>query len=494
MLFEAFTSAAASMPSTSGIRVAGRTFPYSELAERAERLASGLAALGVGSGDAVAILMRNSPELFVLVHALLALGAVSVPLDTQANPAELLRSLDQLNVRAIVAAPELATVAGQLAIASGAPLPVVRSGGDGDLTFAALERSPVRSLPPVGADAPAFYLFSSGSTGRPKVVPRTHGELLADCRSSGPVLGFTAGDLMINLLPAHHAFGLSITMVHAPLAGTSSLLWAPNKPLLLARDDLLQAIATEGVTLLPGVPFLYDMLLGATQPADLSRIRMAFSGAVALRKPTFDGFYERFGIPIRQALGTTETSVVSFNHGDDPVATWNSVGQLVGDNRVEIVPAEESPDPEVGELLITSPAVTKGYLNNPEANAASFRNGAWVSGDLGRFDADGYLYITGRKKLMVDVAGLKVDPVEVEDVLLSHPAVSEAVVIGVPDLRTGEQRLKAVVVKKGEATASALVEHARGRLSAHKVPYLVEFRDTLPRSVTGKILRGKLVD
>jgi long-chain acyl-CoA synthetase len=286
---------------------------------------------------------------------------------------------------------------------------------------------------------------------------------------------------------------LTIGVVYAPMSGTSTLLWAPNKPLIMARDDLLRAIVGEGVTLLPGVPFLFDLLLGSTETADLSKVRMAFSGAVALKKPTFDNFLSRFGIPIRQALGTTETSVVSFNMSADPVATWNSVGQIVGNNRVDIVPAEESPDPEIGELIISSPAVTKGYLNNPEANLTSFRNGAWVSGDLGRIDANGNLYVTGRKKLMVEVAGLKVDPVEIEDVLMGHPAVSEVVVIGVPDLRTGEQRLKAVVVKKSEETADALVTYARSHLSAHKVPYIVEFIEALPRSVTGKILRGKLL-
>jgi long-chain acyl-CoA synthetase len=263
---------------------------------------------------------------------------------------------------------------------------------------------------------------------------------------------------------------------------------------MLARGELLQFIASERVTLLPGVPFLYDLLIGATEEADLSNIRQAFSGAVALRKGTFDNFLSRFGIPIRQALGTTETSVVSYNLSEDPVATWNSVGELIGHNKVEIVPAEESNDPEVGELLISSPAVTKGYLNNPEANRASFKNGAWVSGDLGRFDKNGNLFIAGRKKLMLEVAGLKIDPVEVEDVLLGHPAVSEVVVVGVPDHRTGEQRLKAVVVKKEDETADALIKYAQGHLTAHKVPYLVEFRDTIPRSVTGKVLRGKLVD
>lgn len=494
MLFEAFKSAVGSQLSTNGIRHGGKLHPYSELAERAEHLASGLLTLGIGPGDVVAILMRNSPDTFVLIHALLAVGAISVPLDVQGNPTELARLVDQFKLRAVIASPDFSAVAEQLAQGAGVTLPVILSQAEGKPGLAGLEKTAFGTLPRIGADAAAFYLFSSGSTGRPKVVPRTHGEMLADFNGSASSLGFGPDDLMINLLPANHAFGLTIGVVYAPLIGTSTLLWAPNKPLIMARDDLLQAIVGEGVTLLPGVPFLFDLLLGATESADLSKVRMAFSGAVALRKPTFDNFLGRFGIPIRQALGTTETSVVSFNMSADPVATWNSVGQLIGENRVELAPAQESPDPAIGELIISSPAVTKGYLNNPEANRTSFRNGAWVSGDLGRFDADGNLYITGRKKLIVEVAGLKVDPIEIEDVLMGHPAVAEAVVVGIPDPRTGEQRLKAVVVKKSEETAEALVSYARSHLSAHKVPYVVEFIEAIPRSVTGKVLRGKLIE
>lgn len=494
MLFTAFKTAVGSQPASAGIRLSGQTYPYYQLADRAERLASGLLELGIGKGDAVAIVMRNSPDLLVVVYALFAIGAIAVPLDVQANPTELARSLEQIKIKAVIASPDVGAVAEQLALNTGVQLPVILSQAEGRLSLAGLEKTPPGQLPDVVADDVSVYFFSSGSTGRPKVVPRTHGELLSDFTHSGPALDFRTDDIAVNLMPANHAFGLTMSAFYMPLSGTTALLWQPNQPLMLARDSLLQTLVDEKVTLIPGVPFLFDLLNGATADVQLPMVRMAFSGAVALRKPTFDNFLNRFGIPIRQALGTTETSVVSYNTGDDPVATWNSVGQLVGKNRVEVVPVEESPDPEIGELLISSPAVTKGYLNNPEANRASFRDGAWVSGDLGRIDRDGNLYLTGRKKLMVDVAGQKVDPVEIEDVLLGHPAVSEVVVVGVPDGRTGEQRLKAVVVRKSDETADALVAYARSHLSAHKVPYLVEFREAIPRSVTGKVLRGKLVE
>jgi long-chain acyl-CoA synthetase len=492
MLFEAFTRTVGTLLSSSGIRLNGQLHPYGALAERSERLASGLLNFGIGVGDPVAILMRNSPDFFALVQALFAVGAIAVPLDVQANAAEIARAVEPLNIRAFVASADLKALAEQLATGAGVDLPVIIAEADG--SFGQIEGAAVGPLPALRPDDVALYLFSSGSTGRQKVVPRTHGQLLADAKGSIPALGFRFDDLMLNILPAHHAFGFVMMFTQGPLSGASTLLWAPNQPLMLARGRLMQTISAEGVTLLPGVPFLFDLLAGVTEAPDLSKVRSAFSGAAALKRASFDLFRERFGITIRQALGTTETSLATFNNNSDPVANWDSVGTPVGDVRVELLPAEESSDPAVGELLITSSAVTKGYLNNPEANLNSFKDGGWLSGDLARMDADGNIYMVGRKKLIVAVAGQKVDPIEVEDVLMGHPAVAEAVVVGIPDPRTGEQRLKAVVVKKSEESAEALVAYVRSRLSAHKVPYIVEFIDALPRSVTGKVLRGKLIE
>jgi long-chain acyl-CoA synthetase len=166
----------------------------------------------------------------------------------------------------------------------------------------------------------------------------------------------------------------------------------------------------------------------------------------------------------------------------------------LGDVSVEVRPSPDAPSADVGELFLKSPSLTRGYLKaDPGANLA-FQDGGMLMGDLGRIDEDGNLYITGRSKLILEVAGHKIDPIEVEDVLVSHPAVAEAVVVGIPDPRTGEQRLKAVIVKKAEETADELIKFSKARLSAQKVPAVIEFRDAIPKSATGKILRGQLLD
>jgi len=212
-----------------------------------------------------------------------------------------------------------------------------------------------------------------------------------------------------------------------------------------------------------------------------------------MRRPVYERFGDRFGIRVRQAYGSTETGFIAANMSAD-TGLWDSVGPPVDQVTIEILPTESATAHGAGEILIRSPSITRGYLDNAPANAASFVDGGFLSGDLGRLDGDGNVFITGRSKLILEVAGHKVDPIEIEDVLAAHPAVEEAVVVGVPNPRTGEQRLKAVVVLRGEVTADALLRHGRGLLSAHKVPETIEFRDQIPRSAAGKVLRGKLME
>jgi long-chain acyl-CoA synthetase len=193
-------------------------------------------------------------------------------------------------------------------------------------------------------------------------------------------------------------------------------------------------------------------------------------------------FGERFGMPLRQAYGCTEAGHVAFNRAGDPEPSWDSVGRPVGDTRVEVVPVENPFGADHGALVFHSSSLTKGYLHEPATNEMSFRNGLFLT-----------VYIRGRSKLIVEVAGHKIDPLEVEDVLAQHPDVAEAVVVGVPSRRTGEQELKAVVVRDGDVTPEALIRFCRARLAIQKVPSIVEFIDAIPRSATGKILRGRLM-
>lgn len=487
MLFEHLKTVAAAAPATSGLRYRGEFHPYRDLVERAEAAAATLLDRGVGPGTRVAVLLPNSPDLFVAVHALCAIGAVAVPLSPAATPRELQWSAAACGIGAVVAPPPAQAAADALDPEN--KLPRILATPD-DL-FA--RRAPA-SLPPVPPDADAVYLFSSGSTGRPKVVPHTQAGMLANGKATAGGLALTPDDVLLNALPGHHAFGFMNAMFEAMSGGATTVFWADPQPLMLSRTRLLATLEAEGVTVLPGVPLMFDVLTGASDPVDLSRMRLCYSGAVALRRPVYDRFHERFGIRIRQAYGSTETGHIAINRRPDGEAMWQSVGTPVGDVRVTVTESESAAEPGIGELVIHSPALTRGYLDQEETNRATFANGAFHTGDLGRVDGEGNVFITGRAKLIIEVAGQKVDPIEIEDVLAAHPAVEEAVVVGVPAPRTGEQRLKAVVVKRTDESADALIRYCRGLLSAHKVPELIEFRDEIPRSGAGKVLRGKLME
>jgi acyl-CoA synthetase (AMP-forming)/AMP-acid ligase II len=486
MLFEAFKTVAASVPAGSGLRIRGQTHRYHALVERTEKAATILLERGVTPGMRVALLLPNSPDLFVAAYALFAIGAVAVPLSAMATPRELAMAAQSCGIGAIVMLPAATTAAEAIDPTGRMPRLLAT---DDDL-FA--PRSPA-TLAPVPGDTDAVYLFSSGSTGRPKVVPHTHAEMHANGIATTGGLRFTPDDVILNALPGHHAFGFMNAHFEAIAGGATTLYWSDPQPLLLSRGRLLAALEAEGITVLPGVPFLFDALAGIDSAAS-PRLRLCYSSGVGLRRPVYDRFHDRFGIGIRQAYGSTETGHIAVNSAPDGKERWDSVGRPVGEVTVEVRPSENALLSGSGELLIRSPALTRGYLDAPVANGTAFVDGGFLSGDLGRIDADGNVYITGRSKLILEVAGQKVDPIEIEDVLAAHPAVAEAVVVGVPAPRTGEQRLKAVIVKRAEETPEALLRHCRALLSAHKIPELIEFRDEIPRSAAGKILRGKLME
>lgn len=480
---------AAAAPWTSGLRYRGAFQSYAELVERIQSLAAGFRDRGIEAGDAVAIVMANSPELFAVCHALFAIGAIAMPLSTSATAAEYAATARLAGVRAVISDRDLGAVVTALAADLGgvSALPVFLSGAGDDWSLDVLARTPPISPAPIAGETMALYLLSSGSTGLPKIVPHSHAELLADGRRTSTAWQLTPDDVVFDMLPANFAMGLLLGAMDALAAGASTVYWNDPRPLVLARRSALETIAAEKVTVMGAVPAMYEALAGgATDPLAL---RMAFSGGAALRRASFEMVREKLGVAVRQDYGSTEAIMVSHNDAD-PDRLWDSVGRPAGDARVRIAPVETELGADVGELLIQSSSMTRGYLGDEAANAA-FEDGWLRSGDLARLDADGNIFIKGRSKLLIDVAGFKIDPIEVEEALCVHPAVAEAAVAGVAAGR-GALRLKAFVVRSGEISELDLVRHLRARLSVHKVPTAFEFRDALPKSSAGKVLRSRL--
>ncbi|MHB1104612.1 MAG: class I adenylate-forming enzyme family protein [Devosia sp.] len=494
MIHDNLMAIVARTPETSGLRYEGRFQSYARLAERIGRLASGFSARGIGIGDPVAILLPNSPDLFIVAHALFGIGAIAMPLSLAATRAEHLGAARKARIAAVVAHPALVGMGRKIVEETGGakPLPLFVSGSDDDSSLMALERTAQEKLPRLNGDAPALYLLSSGSTGLPKVVPHTHAELLADGHRTSRAWQLTPDDIVFDMLPGNFAMGFLLGAMDALEAGATTVYWNDPRPLVLARRALLETLEAERVTVIGAVPAMYEAIVSATGDFDLGTNRLTFSGGAALKRGTYEQFRERFGIRIRQDYGSTEATMVSHNDAHDIDRIWDSVGKPAGGAQARIAPMDDGFGAEVGELMIRSSSMMCGYLDEGQINAAAFSDGWLMSGDLARLDDEGNIFIMGRSKLLIEVSGFKIDPIEVEDILQQHPAVAEAAVVGVHDTRCGELRLKAFIVRSDDVSPEVLIRYLRQHLSAQKVPTLIEFRDELPRSSAGKMMRSLL--
>jgi long-chain acyl-CoA synthetase len=341
----------------------------------------------------------------------------------------------------------------------------------------------------------AVLQYSAGCTGGAKQVPRTQGQVRAEADSLVATLGLSPADVVLSTIPLFHSYGMGCCMLAALRSGATLVLLENAHPFVLQRDHALQVCEHERVTVFPSVPFILRLLAEAPGSGDLSALRLCFSAASALPRPIFDVFEQRFGVPIRQLYGFTEAGAVAANLDDDPWTTWRSVGRPLEGVEVEVL--DESGEPagpgHIGELAVRSPAMTRGYAGLDDLNRTMFRGDQFLTNDRGRLDENGRLHITGRKRVLIDVKGDKVDPVEVEDVLAVHPRVREVVVVGVESGAEGEDIIKAVVVPDGACQERELIRFARERLSNYKAPQMVEFREEIPKSPSGEVLRKYLV-
>jgi long-chain acyl-CoA synthetase len=466
--------AAAAVPSGAAVVSGARRTTYAQLAEDADLVAAGLAARGVAPGDAVALLTPPGPASVLGLLGVLRAGAVAVPMSQASKPAEIDFCVRDSGAATVIAEDGL-TVEELRAAGRGAP----------------------PAPGPAGPDSAALFAYSAGATGRPKRVPRTHRQLVAEARMVAAAAELTPEDTIFCALPLFHAYGLGCCLLAALRSG-ATLLFAgeERRPFALDRTRVLGLLEHAGVTVFPAVPFHLRVLADAPAGADLSGLRLVMSAGNALPRATFEAFTTAFGVTPRQVYGCTEAGAVTASFDGDPRETAGSVGRPLEGVEVRVVDAAGVPleAGRHGEVTIRSPAMTRGYAGTgAEANRTAFPFGAFLTGDRGRLDAAGRLWLTGRRKRLIDVRGDKVDPVEVEDVLAVHPRVRDVVVVGAQSTVEGEELVKAVVVADGPCAARELVRFCRERLADHKAPRIVEFREEIPRSPLGEVLRKYLV-
>ena len=451
------------------------------LIARATAVAGALIDAGLRPGDRVGLVLGSGVRLAASLYGVLAAGGVAVPLTPALRREEIRRSLAPCRPRAVLCdrdrRPELEGI-GQCPVDADAAL-----GGTGT-------RGPIEAAD-AEPERPAFELFSTGSTGRPRRVVRTHGMLAAEAEQFCAALGLGEGDRILGIPPLFHSYGLCCVLLAAVASGASARLLPEFRP-----ETVLRRATRDRATILCASPFHLRVLSGLTPRAgvDLGSIRWALSCGAPLAAQVARSFHARFGVAPRQLYGASEVGSVSLNGSSDPLATCESIGTPLPGVGVRIAREDgrAAEAGEVGEVQVKSRAGSTRYEDLPELSARSFRDGWFHTGDLGRREGDGLLYLTGRTKLLINVGANKVDPLEVEAALEGHPAVTEAAVLGIASEHGGEV-VKAVVVAAAPVTAEELRLLCGRQLAAFKVPRVVEFRDRLPRSPNGKLLRGELM-
>jgi long-chain acyl-CoA synthetase len=471
---------------------------FADLVGRIERLAAGLADRGIGPADAVALLLPNDPSFVVSWHAVTALGGIVVPVNPSFKQDELEFTFRKCDVKAVISDERTAGVCERIVAGFDRPvdvIPTTAAHGQSLTLDMLIEGHDPARLEPRSPDEVYLYQFSSGSTGRPKRVPRTHAQCAAEGELYNETFGRDHEDKVFCAIPMFHTYGMGACLFWSATSGATMVILEDPNPFLLRRHRALELIEQESATVFPGVPFTFRLMAEAPADADLSSLRLCFSAGTALPRPTFEAFGERFGLLVRQLYGSTEAGLMTVNLDPDPVATFESVGTSAGELEIRILDDDGDglPPGEEGEVAVSSPAMTDGYSDMEELNREAFRDGYFYTGDLGRLDEEGRLYLTGRKKLLIEVGGYKVDPIEVQDVLTAHPKVREAIVVGAEGRVQGEDLVKAVVVPDADVDEHEVVEFCRERLANFKVPQIVEFREEIPKSPLGKVLRKYLV-
>jgi long-chain acyl-CoA synthetase len=478
----------------------GRTYRSGELFDRGRRASSGLVKLGVSAGERVVVLMANCPEVGIAYNAIWRAGAVVTPVVFLISPPELTHILADSGAVAVVTTPELlATVT---AAAAGAPQlrHVIVVGGAPDslpghvrgMDFAELESAPAGDIVGVGDDDLAALMYTGGTTGQAKGVMLSHRNLYYCSRSSHEASHAEGIAAALTPLPLSHAYGMIVTLVgfHAtePALGVLQRWFDPAEFLALAQQYRIQRTAL--------VPAMIQMLLAQPlEDADLSALQYVTSGAAPLAAETREQWERRVpGSEILEGYGCTESgAVISVNR---PGASRpGSVGQPIPGYQVVIRDdsGADLPTGSDGEICARSDGVMAGYWNAPAETAATLRGGWLHTGDIGHFDADGYLYVVDRKKDLIIRGGFNVFPRDVEDVLLEHPAVAMAGVVGRPHERLGEEVVAFVSLRPGsEATPGEITEFARERLAANKYPREVTIIDAVPLTSVGKLDRKAL--
>ncbi len=475
----------------SGVRVS-----YATLREQVLTMAEALAAAGVERSQRVAIVMPNGlPSIVSFLAA--SIAGTAAPLNSSYRQEEFSFYIEDTAARVLLCPPDGAEDARKAAAAAGIPVHAVRMDEKGFVRLDGVSgnghsgsrAANGHTLVPPQPDDIALVLHTSGSTGRPKRVPLRHKNLAASAHNIVRTYDLTPGDVSLCAMPLFHVHGLVASTISTLLSGGTVVAPAKFNPLSFWRT-----VRDNRVTWYSAVPTIHQLLLaraGSERPDGAENLRFIRSCSASLPPEMMQGLERAFGVPVLEAYGMTEASHQMCSNPLPPQARKaGSVGPGTG-VQVSIMDAQGNhlARGERGEVVIQGPNVVSGYENNPEANAASFTNGWFRTGDQGFLDAEGYLTLTGRIKELINRGGEKIAPREIDEVLLRHPDVAEAVAFGVPHPSWGEEVAAAVVLRQPQKE-SDIMAFCRQHLAEFKCPKSLYIVTAIPRTATGKIQRG----
>jgi long-chain acyl-CoA synthetase len=472
------------------VRDPNRDWSFAELYAKSASISEALLHSGVKRGDCVALMLPNSGAFVAAFFAIARVGAVIAPLNVRYREQELVYFLRDTAARAIVFESDLAPQV-SLAIEKIEAAPAqIEVGGDGSLGSSQAGCRESAEAAEFEGELPLLHQYTSGSTGAPKRIRRTDRMLCRELDRLTSAFKLVPDDRLLGVAPFSHVNGLVRSMLVSMYVG--AILYPLPE---FKRRAVLDLITREQISYFGGVPSMFA-ILGETPlrgRVDLGSLRIAFSASAPLRQPDHERFAGKYGVGIRQLYGSTETGTISVNLESNVQANMASVGHPLDGVEVAVLDeaGERLPAEREGELAIRSPWAIAEYHGNLDATNEAFEDGWYRSGDLGFSDASGRLTLTGRLKFLINRGGYKINPYEVEEAIESHPKVAEVVVLAAPT-RHGDELVRCVIVARAPCTAEEITEHCRSRIADFKIPSRIEFRDTLPKSETGKMLRGKL--
>jgi Acyl-CoA synthetases (AMP-forming)/AMP-acid ligases II len=473
-----------------------KTFTNKQIIRDATKLACSLMKLGVKKGDNIVVMLPNCPEVIISYQGILRCGGVIVPLIPLMAEKELTHILANCEAVAMITIRDIflknksmlrsnKTLKNIILLDDAAP--------KGTIPFAQLiDGQPgAESLPAIEEDNLAVILYTAGTTSTPKGVMLTHKNLYSNAVNASRAHDTQSSDTTLVALPLSHSFGLT-SMNKAYKYGNLHVLMRKFQV-----EEACKLIEKYKVIDFPGVPAMFITMLNSpeVEKYDLSSLQGCLSSSAPFPVAGLLAFQKKFNCTVYEAYGLSEASpAVSTNYNNRPTKP-GSIGQPIPEVEVRIVDDQDRDVPlgEVGELLVYGPNVSTGYYKLPEETARTFRNGWLHTGDMARMDKDGYLYIVERKKDLIIRGGFNIYPRDLEEIIYQHPAIKDAVAIGVPDPVMGEEIKLYVVLKEGtKATPEEILHYCQGQLAKNKWPKYIEILSALPRNPMGKILRKEL--